>query len=231
VSTFAPSCTRKSLEVIFIFRLLSWFDAPFPHLALRCGSSFRQRLEAGDDVEQFLVGDTTTDPTRTVRGAANNVVMFMQLAVADRASSRHQEYGRTHFLAVSRLSQDSNIYSRNFTDGAGRLCHLPGERRERGLTTLGSQYSIFDITVGSRLPPAEIGDRTGDNNRSVSGSEIANTVFCRGGFMEEAGGQKGETGKQSPKEGAPFAAPSISLPKGGGAIRGMGEKFAANPET
>jgi hypothetical protein len=27
------------------------------------------------------------------------------------------------------------------------------------------------------------------------------------------------------------AAPSISLPKGGGAIRGMGEKFAANPVT
>ena len=26
-------------------------------------------------------------------------------------------------------------------------------------------------------------------------------------------------------------APSISLPKGGGAIRGMGEKFAANPVT
>jgi hypothetical protein len=26
-------------------------------------------------------------------------------------------------------------------------------------------------------------------------------------------------------------APSISLPKGGGAIRGIGEKFAANPVT
>src|SRR5215831_18490164 len=32
-------------------------------------------------------------------------------------------------------------------------------------------------------------------------------------------------GKQKP------AAPSISLPKGGGAIRGIGEKFAANPVT
>src|SRR5512144_970592 len=29
----------------------------------------------------------------------------------------------------------------------------------------------------------------------------------------------------------PFQAPSISLPKGGGAIRGIGEKFAANPVT
>src|SRR5712671_6828998 len=33
-------------------------------------------------------------------------------------------------------------------------------------------------------------------------------------------------------EGDPkSAAPSISLPKGGGAIRGIGEKFAANPVT
>ncbi|MFO7686045.1 MAG: hypothetical protein R6V60_08120 [Desulfobacterales bacterium] len=31
--------------------------------------------------------------------------------------------------------------------------------------------------------------------------------------------------------GRPTTAPSISLPKGGGAIRGMGEKFAANPVT
>src|SRR5881275_2929440 len=30
---------------------------------------------------------------------------------------------------------------------------------------------------------------------------------------------------------APVAAPTLSLPKGGGAIRGMGEKFAANPVT
>src|SRR3984957_17955412 len=32
-------------------------------------------------------------------------------------------------------------------------------------------------------------------------------------------------------DSSPFAAPSISLPKGGGAIRGIGEKFAANPVT
>src|SRR3989454_5429125 len=29
----------------------------------------------------------------------------------------------------------------------------------------------------------------------------------------------------------PMASPAISLPKGGGAIRGMGEKFAENPVT
>jgi RHS repeat-associated protein len=36
---------------------------------------------------------------------------------------------------------------------------------------------------------------------------------------------------QSEPEKSIFTAPSISLPKGGGAIRGMGEKFAANPVT
>ena len=36
---------------------------------------------------------------------------------------------------------------------------------------------------------------------------------------------KGQSDRQ------PTAAPSISLPKGGGAIRGIGEKFAANPVT
>jgi hypothetical protein len=33
---------------------------------------------------------------------------------------------------------------------------------------------------------------------------------------------------QRPSEGSPFAAPQIALPKGGGAIRGIGEKFTAN---
>jgi len=42
------------------------------------------------------------------------------------------------------------------------------------------------------------------------------------------------TGNDTGKSAAPpekSAAPSINLPKGGGAIRGMGEKFAANPVT
>ena len=39
--------------------------------------------------------------------------------------------------------------------------------------------------------------------------------------------QSDSNGKQSFQ----ISAPSISLPKGGGAIRGMGEKFAANPVT
>jgi RHS repeat-associated protein len=41
------------------------------------------------------------------------------------------------------------------------------------------------------------------------------------------------TGTQAPKEDKSYFAPppAISLPKGGGAIKGMGEKFAANPVT
>src|SRR5262245_45797750 len=44
---------------------------------------------------------------------------------------------------------------------------------------------------------------------------------------KEQPSQKG----QSAQEKSIFTPPSISLPKGGGAIRGMGEKFAANPVT
>src|SRR6266700_5213141 len=36
---------------------------------------------------------------------------------------------------------------------------------------------------------------------------------------------------RSSTESSPFAAPQISLPKGGGAIRGIGEKFTANAAT
>ena len=39
------------------------------------------------------------------------------------------------------------------------------------------------------------------------------------------------TTQNTPQPGAGITAPTISLPKGGGAIRGMGEKFAANPVT
>jgi hypothetical protein len=52
--------------------------------------------------------------------------------------------------------------------------------------------------------------------------------------MDERTGQRFQThpGNGNQSEGAAknqISAPSISLPKGGGAIRGMGEKFAANP--
>lgn len=44
-------------------------------------------------------------------------------------------------------------------------------------------------------------------------------------------GSEESSGQKSQGEKGGIAAPSISLPKGGGAIRGMGEKFAANPVT
>src|SRR5713101_8391830 len=37
--------------------------------------------------------------------------------------------------------------------------------------------------------------------------------------------------KKDASDGGSSAPPSISLPKGGGAIRGIGEKFSANPVT
>ena len=41
-----------------------------------------------------------------------------------------------------------------------------------------------------------------------------------------------ETGtKPQAEESGPFRAPQIQQPKGGGAVRGIGEKFAANPVT
>ena len=53
----------------------------------------------------------------------------------------------------------------------------------------------------------------------------------QGGKTTEAQGQRENTANQGNQGNgsSPFAAPSISLPKGGGAIRGIGEKFAANP--
>src|SRR5512139_1691385 len=45
--------------------------------------------------------------------------------------------------------------------------------------------------------------------------------------QKSSGAESAEAGKQ----GNIISPPSISLPKGGGAIRGIGEKFAANPVT
>src|SRR5580692_6202483 len=44
---------------------------------------------------------------------------------------------------------------------------------------------------------------------------------------------KGSSGSENKAAEKPFSvsSPQVSLPKGGGAIRGIGEKFAANPVT
>ena len=44
-------------------------------------------------------------------------------------------------------------------------------------------------------------------------------------------GGPSEVPSAEPAQSPAGSAPSLSLPKGGGAIRGIGEKFAANPVT
>src|SRR3712207_8003328 len=48
-------------------------------------------------------------------------------------------------------------------------------------------------------------------------------------MFEAIGSTQSASDEAAPESHASTAAPQISLPKGGGAIRGMGEKFAANP--
>ena len=48
---------------------------------------------------------------------------------------------------------------------------------------------------------------------------------------QQSGSSPGSGSDNGGKESFQISAPSISLPKGGGAIRGIGEKFAANPVT
>jgi Salmonella virulence plasmid 65kDa B protein len=51
-------------------------------------------------------------------------------------------------------------------------------------------------------------------------------------WMTKGNNNKGRSEGKTPGEGEKIVSPpAISLPKGGGAIRGMGEKFAANPVT
>jgi RHS repeat-associated protein len=49
--------------------------------------------------------------------------------------------------------------------------------------------------------------------------------------LPTSGAATGSQADQGSQENFRVAAPSLSLPKGGGAIRGMGEKFATNPVT
>jgi len=61
-------------------------------------------------------------------------------------------------------------------------------------------------------------------NQPVNASAVTRTRSINGGGGDSSAKQSND---------APFAvaAPNLGLPKGGGAIRGIGEKFAANPVT
>jgi hypothetical protein len=49
--------------------------------------------------------------------------------------------------------------------------------------------------------------------------------------MNPCGSEKTERGSKRREGKEPSRVPSMSLPEGGGALRGMGEKFAAHPGT
>jgi RHS repeat-associated protein len=53
----------------------------------------------------------------------------------------------------------------------------------------------------------------------------------KNGTKKDSSVQSGSNNRSSSRSQSPFTAPQISLPKGGGAIRGIGEKFATNPVT
>ncbi|HPI09194.1 MAG TPA: SpvB/TcaC N-terminal domain-containing protein, partial [Saprospiraceae bacterium] len=65
-----------------------------------------------------------------------------------------------------------------------------------------------------------------ENNPNTSSSRNSSTA------PRSSAQSKGENGEQKPKGTAsPVQFPTLSLPKGGGAIQGIGEKFQANPVT
>ena len=49
--------------------------------------------------------------------------------------------------------------------------------------------------------------------------------------MNKTTAKPSETQTPASKESILVASPTLSLPKGGGAVRGIGEKFSANPVT
>jgi Salmonella virulence plasmid 65kDa B protein len=70
---------------------------------------------------------------------------------------------------------------------------------------------------------AKQSDETADSVRIPTGSRMAEVSKPSPGAIA--------TGSDSAGAPSPFKAPAVTLPKGGGAIRGIGEKFAANPVT
>jgi hypothetical protein len=66
----------------------------------------------------------------------------------------------------------------------------------------------------------------------MSGVQPGPSILLIGGGIPMFGSQTNESGqKAAAAEKHQITPPTISLPKGGGAIRGIGEKFAANPVT
>ncbi len=68
-------------------------------------------------------------------------------------------------------------------------------------------------------------------NKSSSNKDSGASGIKREAIKTGSTFSSGKTSKETEyqKEFAPYSPPSVSLPKGGGALRGMGEKFSTNP--
>ncbi len=72
---------------------------------------------------------------------------------------------------------------------------------------------------------------TNENSRHDHESRGQRTAPGRAPAGEASAGTESAPGHATSKGHEAFSIPSISLPKGGGAIRGIGEKFSVNPTT
>src|SRR5215210_7838977 len=75
------------------------------------------------------------------------------------------------------------------------------------------------------------GGRGTGGRASVNGRDRPETILGRSPVRTAGSAGSGVDGAQGGGPGTLSSPPAVSLPKGGGAIRGMGEKFAANPVT
>ena len=65
----------------------------------------------------------------------------------------------------------------------------------------------------------------------ATGDAVGNTNPANRMGVDNRANERTGSQPESASQTFATASPAISLPKGGGAIRGMGEKFAANPVT
>src|SRR4051812_5378382 len=76
-----------------------------------------------------------------------------------------------------------------------------------------------------------INDTAGHNQGTDAHSSARGTEApAKRSEVDQSTAGRGTSGATAGGDG-PFSIPSLSLPKGGGAIRGIGEKFGVNPAT
>lgn len=88
---------------------------------------------------------------------------------------------------------------------------------------------VYHVDDGENQHVAERDEVGASLNGAEDRPETGPQSFVSG--MQGSLGEGGNGAQQGDGGGTPSPPPTISLPKGGGAIRGMGEKFVANPVT